>query len=113
MDPMDRVEMVTESGCWIWMGGLNSSGYGPHRRFWERANGRVPAGLEIDHRCEVECCVCPGHMRPVTHAENKRLERMRNAGRPCRNGHLPRRNKRGQCLDCNAENARAYRRRGE
>jgi Pyruvate/2-oxoacid:ferredoxin oxidoreductase delta subunit len=57
--------------CWIWQGSINRKGYGPHRRYWERATGKkVPDGLEIDHLCRVRACVNPNHLEPVTHVEN-------------------------------------------
>ncbi len=79
------IERVTESGCWIWMGGLSTSGYGrlfmkegdryikrqAHRIVYQEFRGeKVPDDLELDHLCRVHCCVNPDHLEPVTHAEN-------------------------------------------
>lgn len=76
--------------CWIWTGGKHASGYGkfwrddgraarPHRWSYENANGPIPDGLDIDHRCHnddpacvagVNCrhrlCVNPDHLEAVT-----------------------------------------------
>lgn len=71
------------SGCWIWMGGLQGKGYASflwekgrtrhgHRYIYEKTKGPIPAGLEIDHKCHVRCCVNPDHLEVVTHAENIR-----------------------------------------
>ncbi len=70
-DPGDR--------CWEWMG-AKRNGYGrfrwqgkivnAHVWAWEQENGPVPEGMELDHRCENEGCVRPGHLEPVTHEEN-------------------------------------------
>lgn len=69
------------SPCWIWLRARSSKGYGRcggpgtqfvHRRFYEKACGAVPEGLELDHLCRVRACVNPDHMEPVTHAENIR-----------------------------------------
>lgn len=53
----DFYEPVTESGCWIWMGAIDSKGYGgikvngkqmsAHRRSWVIANGDIPSGLHV------------------------------------------------------------------
>ena len=79
---LSKVEVVTESGCWIWMGGLHSDGYGAisvngkgrkaHDVAYEMFIGPVPDGLELDHTCRVRCCCNPHHLEPVTHLENVR-----------------------------------------
>jgi len=37
------------------------------------------SGLEIDHRCNHPPCRFPGHLKPVTRAENERLKHERRA----------------------------------
>jgi hypothetical protein len=77
-----------ETPCWIWQRASNSGGYAvmrtgegskrlalAHGVFWERENGPVPAGHELDHLCGVTLCVRPSHVEPVTHAENTRRGR--------------------------------------
>lgn len=68
--------------CWLWSAAvLDQTGYGyfsvngrgmvgAHKVSWEMANGVVPEGLEVDHRCHVKTCVRPRHLRLKTHAEN-------------------------------------------
>lgn len=34
------------------------------------ANGPLPDGQEVDHKCHNTLCVNPGHLRPVTHKQN-------------------------------------------
>lgn len=96
-----ELELIPESGCWVWMGGTDSDGYGlkrvgsgmklAHRDFYERHNGPIPEGHHVDHRCFVRCCVNPHHLEAVTPAENNRRKRMRYTnfvGDVCHAGHL-------------------------
>jgi hypothetical protein len=75
--------------CWIWTGGLTGAGYGgfaceprkadgrlsfvcAHRYAYEQVVGPIPDGMFLDHLCRVTQCVNPGHLEPVTMAENFR-----------------------------------------
>jgi hypothetical protein len=80
---LEHVMPEPNSGCWIWLAGLDEDGYG---RFFEgkgsgferRAQrfaykhyiGPIPQGMVIDHLCRVRACVNPAHLEPVTNAEN-------------------------------------------
>jgi hypothetical protein len=69
------------TGCIEFTGALNK-GYGitrkngrtaqAHRASYELVRGPIPDGLHIDHLCENPPCVNPGHLEPVTQAENTR-----------------------------------------
>lgn len=74
---------VTECGCLIWMGPVSKrTGYGhmvikaqakmPHRVAWEVANGPIPAGMMVLHRCDVRTCINPEHLFLGTHKDNMR-----------------------------------------
>lgn len=60
--------------CWLWTAATNGGGrYGwikndvgvitaAHRASWELANGAVPDGLQVLHKCDVTLCVNPAHL---------------------------------------------------
>jgi hypothetical protein len=84
---LSKVER-TESGCWLWTGGISKDGYGKfpvlvtpgkpfrwvraHRWSYEHFIGPIPPKLTLDHLCRVRNCVNPEHLEPVTNAENTR-----------------------------------------
>lgn len=71
--------VVCESGCWEWIGARTPLGYGrvgtldyAHRKYYERAHGAIPDGMDLDHLCRNPSCVRPDHLEPVTRGENLR-----------------------------------------
>jgi hypothetical protein len=78
----EKIEMIPESGCWVWTAHTHDLGYGrmrvdgkdwlAHRWSYEHYIGWIPKGLVIDHLCRVRCCVNPKHLQPVKQRENCR-----------------------------------------
>ena len=70
------IELVPFSGCFIWMGPIDQSGYGKthgrlaHRVAWEKVYGTIPKGLYVLHSCDVPCCVNTKHMFLGTQQDN-------------------------------------------
>ena len=72
--------IVGEPAHIIWTGATDSKGYGSltvngrtmkaHRYAWERENGPIPDGMEVDHICWQRSCVNPGHLRLATRSQN-------------------------------------------
>jgi len=96
---LNNYNPIPESGCWIWMGGVNPKGYGQvtisgkkiliHRlslmdNFIEK--GMIEHALLIEigagivrHKCDIPCCMNPEHLEIGTQADN--MEDMRLRGR--------------------------------
>lgn len=81
---------VTESGCWIWMAGLDSGGYGSirdgsmrkaNRVAWELYRGPITDHEMVLHQCDIPCCVNPDHLFIGTQIDNMQdaLTKHRNA----------------------------------
>ena len=74
--------LVANGECIEWRGAETSAGYGnlfvsgkhtpAHRYSWERANGPIPEGAQVDHICGNKRCVHLPHLRLASNAENSR-----------------------------------------
>ena len=83
----------TQAGCWLYTGGVSSTGYGvvsvrgrsvgAHRLAYELRIGPVPKGQCVLHRCDVKRCINPNHLFLGTKGTNNtdRKQKGRNADR--------------------------------
>lgn len=77
-----RVDKRGPDECWPWMANICSTGYGgfslggkkvlTHRLAWMLANGPIPPGAWILHRCDNPPCCNPAHLFLGTTADNTR-----------------------------------------
>jgi hypothetical protein len=73
------------SGCWLWMGASDEKGYAHigatledggsivirvHRFMYIKKYGPLEAGMVVRHKCDVRCCVNPGHLISGTQLDN-------------------------------------------
>lgn len=74
---------------------LNGKREGVHRIAWIKVNGPIPAGMTIDHLCEVKLCINVTHMEVVSRGENARRWWLKHFACPHGSGLA-----RGACRDC-------------
>lgn len=78
---IDRSEIVTETGCWLWNRGCSTKHrYGimylqgsmryAHRLAWIAFKGHIPSDKFVCHKCDVPSCVNPDHLFLGTHQDN-------------------------------------------
>ena len=88
---LDRDSMPEpNSGCLLWTAGLANTGYGQlywdggpknaHRLAWIVANGPIPAGQHVLHKCDVRSCLNPAHLFLGTQRDNMRDMRAKGRG---------------------------------
>jgi len=106
-----RVE-VSESGCWLYTGGISSGGYGvvsihnkstqAHRVAYELRIGPIPKGLCVLHKCDIRRCINPDHLFLGTLGEN-------NTDRERKGRSDDRRGERNPCSKLTADTVRRIR----
>ena len=81
---LERLEFWSQpepnSGCWLWLGGVNWDGYAQGwdgkrrsriaRSAFEALVGPIPPGMNVLHRCDTPACVNPGHFFLGNQADN-------------------------------------------
>lgn len=75
-----RLTVDEVSGCWLWTGAKNPTGYGVikvkgkqwsvHRYASTLADGEIPAGVHVLHTCDNPLCCNPAHLFRGSHKDN-------------------------------------------
>lgn len=75
------------TGCLLFVGAIASNGYGhisvsgerrtAHRVAWELANGPIPEGLVVRHKCRNRNCINPKHLELGTQRANSYEDKLR------------------------------------
>lgn len=75
-----RVEVDSETKCWLWVKGVNAGGYGQinfdgkvwlaHRLSYTAFRENIPESLIVRHLCNTTRCCNPNHLSPGTHNQN-------------------------------------------
>lgn len=82
------------TACWEWQASIDDSGYGrfqalnefySHRVAYKLFIGKIPKGLDVDHRCRNRRCQNPLHLEAVTTQVN--CQRRNAINTHCKNGH--------------------------
>lgn len=77
---LGMINVDSRTGCWLWEGELNGTGYGRiwmygirhtlHRLVWKLLRDDLGSDLVLDHHCKNRHCCNPAHLSPVTQKQN-------------------------------------------
>ena len=81
----EKVDTSKPDGCWEWVGGASSVGYGrfgvwihnevrktigAHQASWILHRGPIPKKMLVCHKCDNPLCIRPDHLFLGSHVDN-------------------------------------------
>jgi len=76
-----QIEKGGPNDCWIWKGPVQTGGYGrfgykgvhysTHRLAYILANGKIPKGMHVCHKCDNPPCCNPAHLFLGSRSDNR------------------------------------------
>lgn len=90
---MRFVSPEPNTGCWLWVGHINRTGYGHMRVMGKTVMAhrlsyallvKEPKKLHVLHKCDTPCCVNPDHLFLGTNQDNvnDKMSKGRHRGKP-------------------------------
>src|SRR3990167_2785032 len=108
-----KVELDEDDSCWNWRAATNNKNYGKifyrgrlwlaHHIAYMFANGKIPRGKILMHRCDNPRCVNPNHLVVGTHRDN--VIDMINKGRRVQADFQGEKNRRAKLTENDVRNA--------
>ena len=108
---LNKIEIDSNTGCWLWQGGKNNLGYGmirddkkmrtAHRvSYEEHSQTKIPSNLVVMHSCDTPHCINPQHLSLGTRKDNTQDMMRKGRGKPYGDGMRGKKMPTTPCTNC-------------